>query len=326
MIKTIMLLAVLSVLSVARPAGAALHGGCQVVAGFHSNDDGYDHAIVLQSNGDIREIFYVVNSFHAGSVLINYPDAIAIAGFYTDLDHIRHVIVARSSGLVDEIYYGTWGVSAVTIGTFAPGSITGVAGWVDDANYYHAAVSLTNGDIRELQYGPLVGPPVWVTRYSFGTSVAVKDIVGYNDYWDNRIVAQLSSPATAMAVIAWRGSSTSTVGYVTQSTFPTGCNLDTASNVTAFDLGPFVGQDFLSWGTNSGRVCNLPFTVPSSGMQSDPAAQTASFTAPVVSVSGFAETFTNYNIPHVVTALSNGAVYDTAGTGAGAGTYYLGTY
>jgi hypothetical protein len=311
----------------ARPATASLHSGRQVVAGFHSDDDGYDHAIILQADGTIRETFYVSGSFHSGSPLTRYADATRIAGFYTDYDHVRHVIIARSGGQVDELYYGTWGISAVNLGMFGPNSITGVAGWVDGFNYYHAAVSLTNGDVRELQYGPLIGAPTWVTRYSFGGSVTVRDISGYSDYNANRIVAQLSSPTTSLAVIAWSGNSSATVGYVTQSTYPTGCNLDTASNVTAFDVGPLVGQDYLSWGTSGSKLCGLSFTVPTSGTQSDPASLAVSFGSPVVSVSGFAESFHgNYNVPHVVTALSNGAVYDVSGAGSGAGSYYLGSY
>src|SRR5690348_15483071 len=127
--RTILAATATMLLMWAPQARATVHSGRQSVAGFYSNDDGDDHAIVLLSNGDIREIFYVDGSFHSGSVLINIPDAVAIAGFYTDYDQNRHVIVGRSNGVVEEVYYGWWGLSTTPLGSsFGSNTIKAVAG------------------------------------------------------------------------------------------------------------------------------------------------------------------------------------------------------
>src|SRR2546423_433987 len=74
---------------------------------YFTPNDGYRHAIVSTSDGDIHEIFYRpdIGVHVTQPALATFPNIAAVSAFYTSDDKFRHVIVTDTSGNVTEVFY-----------------------------------------------------------------------------------------------------------------------------------------------------------------------------------------------------------------------------
>jgi hypothetical protein len=138
-----------------RPAAAAPIAGPHSVSAFYSDDDHYLHAIVAQTSGDVREVFYVPGSFHSsGGVIAHFDSPIAaVASYYTSGDRLRHVIVALQNWQVWEVYFNPQvGISQAYIATMHGAPIT-VSAWADTptSGYfgatYQPSIAIPPGDV-----------------------------------------------------------------------------------------------------------------------------------------------------------------------------------
>lgn len=86
-------------------ASATPISGPHSVSAFYSNDDGFLHAIVAQTSGDVQEVYYANGSVHS-DVLAQFASPVtAVGSFYSVSDALRHVIVGLQNGQVWEVYF-----------------------------------------------------------------------------------------------------------------------------------------------------------------------------------------------------------------------------
>jgi hypothetical protein len=146
------------------------------VGGLYSPDDGFRHAIVGTTDGNMHEIYYSPNVGIFHDVLANFgPNRIvAVGAFYSPDDGARHALVATDD--VDS------GPTPYDI-SFDPGfgihvlahisGTVGIAGfYTNDDGYRHAIVGTGDGTVYEVFYNQnysFVSPP-GVIGSNFGPS------------------------------------------------------------------------------------------------------------------------------------------------------------
>lgn len=141
--------------------------GVTDVAGFFSADDSFCHAIVLDADGSIFELYYqklglttflVPNQIFGVSTALLLPASALsrsifnIAAFYTPDDRRRHVILATDDGQVTEYAYGAGLQPKLTVlGEYGP--LIDVAGFfTPDDGLRHAVLARADGRLTELYY------------------------------------------------------------------------------------------------------------------------------------------------------------------------------
>jgi hypothetical protein len=115
-------------------ASAAILQRPRAVSAFYTPDDGYMHAIVAQTDGSIREVYFLEGSFVSSSVIATFSGVMGVTAYYTPVDGYRHAIVALANGQIWEVYYQPkFGISQDLLTTLDPnvfGTPYSVAGWV----------------------------------------------------------------------------------------------------------------------------------------------------------------------------------------------------
>ncbi len=131
-------------------AAAAILQRPRAVSAFYTPDDGYMHAIVAQTDGSIREVYFLEGAFVSSSVIASFSGVVGVTAYYTPVDGFRHAVVALANGQIWEVYYQpkygiTSGISSrrSTPRSSAPSSP--VAGWVTPDTTQNLAVATSGG-------------------------------------------------------------------------------------------------------------------------------------------------------------------------------------
>src|SRR5690348_11746223 len=68
------------------------------LAGYYTDNDNFQHAIVATTDGNINEVFFNPQTGIHQDVLANFANVIGLAGYYTPNDGYQHAIVATRDG------------------------------------------------------------------------------------------------------------------------------------------------------------------------------------------------------------------------------------
>ena len=160
------------------------------VAGYYT-PDGFRHAIVAKTNGDLHEIFFSPQSGIGVDRLACFDTIDHLDGFFTSDDGYQHEIVATPDGDIHEIFFKPNDIR------FTEPPIARFNGIVDIAAFYAeddqnriVIVATDNGDITEIFYNPSTGihitqPPI----ASFADMVGIAAFYTPDDHFRHVIVA-----------------------------------------------------------------------------------------------------------------------------------------
>ena len=124
------------------------------IAGFFSSDDNVNHAIVVSAAGDVKELFYDVESGQGLAALTTSEDTVAVGAFFSSDDNVRHVLIGTAAGDLTEVFFNPQQGQGQVVLTNLP-DIVGVAGFFsDDDNYRHGIVGTADGNVTEVFYHP----------------------------------------------------------------------------------------------------------------------------------------------------------------------------
>jgi hypothetical protein len=152
-------------------AGATPISGPHSVSAFYSNDDGFLHAIVAQTSGDVQEVYYVNGSVHS-DVLAQFASPVtAVGSFYSVSDALRHVIVGLQNGQVWEVYFNPQvGITRTLLRTeYFP--IISVTAWSDafGAEWY-STLDSGGGAVMSTIFQLQNHAPVFFQTYGYATT------------------------------------------------------------------------------------------------------------------------------------------------------------
>jgi hypothetical protein len=319
-VHTMIAAAVLAAPGTALASYGAGHGS---VAAFYTPDDGYDHAIIAQSNGNVREVFFADNSFSSGSVLTSFSGIVGLGAYYTPADHNRHVIVGLSNGQVWEVYYNpSFGVRQDQLFTIpaGTGTISAVAGFVSSSGQQNAVVATTEGMIFDYQW------PSWQLHTVVGLA-STDDINGMtafatSDGVDHIVFSRTDSPVLLEAY--WYQGGVPSEFSTPLRTLEADLGGDFGTSIVS--LGGFAnpsgysGADDILFTNTSNQLRDYAYT----GSGNDVTGHTTTdwpFTyGPSIVASG---AFTAGSSRHSVVAMSNGDLWDMYQPAPGSGwTYY----
>jgi 2-keto-3-deoxy-6-phosphogluconate aldolase len=159
------------------------------LAGYYTDSDGYQHAIVATSDGVVHEVFFNPAAGIGEDDLAQYAagSIVAVAGYFTP-DGYQHAIVATSDGQVHEIFFNPdQGLGQDVLATFAAGSIVKLAGYfTPEDGYQHVIVATIDGVVHEVFFSPTQGLGQDVlAQYAAGTVVSLAGYVTPQDGFNN---------------------------------------------------------------------------------------------------------------------------------------------
>lgn len=163
-----------------------LSGG---LAGYYTDFDSNQHAIVATADGSVNEIYFNPTTGIFKDVLGYFRGVTAIAAYYTPQDGFEHAIVAGSDGDLTEIYFNPQrGIFEDTLAHF--NGIIAIAGFVSpDDNYQHVIVGTQDGNITEVYFNPQFGVfQAHLAQYS-SPIVAIGGFFSSDDNYRHAIVA-----------------------------------------------------------------------------------------------------------------------------------------
>jgi hypothetical protein len=171
-----------------RTVQLANYAGVIRVGGFYSDDDGYRHALINTTDGDLHEIFYNPGTGQGDAVLSTVGTLSGLAGFYSGDDHYRHAIAALPDQTVHEIFYNPdTGQGDALLAHYD--TILGVGVFFSpDDHYRHAIVALANGEVHEIFYNPDTGQGDAVLAQYSGV-LAVAGFYSDDDRFRHAIIA-----------------------------------------------------------------------------------------------------------------------------------------
>jgi hypothetical protein len=156
-------------------ASAAIIQRPRSVAAFYTPDDGYMHAIVAQTDGSIREVYFLEGSFVSSAVIASFPGVMAVTAYYTPVDGYRHAIVALANGQIWEVYYQPkFGISQDLLTTLDPtdfGTPYAIAGWVTPDTTQNLVIGSSGNFQNSLNHFTFYTHPFRLEGSQFGEDV-----------------------------------------------------------------------------------------------------------------------------------------------------------
>jgi hypothetical protein len=156
-------------------ASAAILQRPRSVAAFYTPDDGDMHAIVAQTDGSIREVYFVEGSFVSSAVIASFPGVVALTAYYTPIDGYRHAIVALANGQIWEVYYQPkYGIFQDLLTTLAPtsfGTPYAIAGWVTPDTTQNLVIGTSGNFQNGLHHFTFYTHPFTLEASQFGQDV-----------------------------------------------------------------------------------------------------------------------------------------------------------
>ncbi|MGZ4784356.1 MAG: N,N-dimethylformamidase beta subunit family domain-containing protein [Acidimicrobiales bacterium] len=130
------------------------HPGVVAVSGFFSDDDGFSHAIVLQDDGTLTEIFFHPVLGQDEVALGTFPGAIDVASFFSADDGYRHAIVLQDDGTLTEVFFHpVQGRGTAELATIAGGRRVSGHRVDDDAHFdRRIVVTADDGRLHEVRF------------------------------------------------------------------------------------------------------------------------------------------------------------------------------
>jgi hypothetical protein len=319
-------------------ASATLIPSPRAVSAFYTPDDGYMHAIVAQTDGSVREVYFKDFGLTASALLTTLPNMVGVSGYYTPADRYRHVIVALANGQIWHVSYNPGvGISQsllTTVDLSVEHSIVSVAAWANPDNSQNFVVA-TAGNL--IHYTFSASSALRVAGKSQGVMGQV-DIAAWNgnDYWygnmNHLAVIAFWDNATSIAKFSW----SSDHGYLTYpylhwdyGAYPT--TLGSISGF-AYSISPGSTDDILyvdRLNDSSPLGVIEDFTSFDANGYATPTGIENPITGPgfTVPLSIAAAQDTGSGMRHAIVGLFDGEVRDYIQLGNGAGKYYaLGSY
>jgi hypothetical protein len=148
---------------------------------YYTPSDGYRHAIVATSDGEVHEIFFNPKTGRGNATLACFCGLRFLTAFYTADDQMQHPVVATATGDIFEVYYkpGSFHISGL-IANFA--NIIGISGFYagDDHNRI-CIVGTADGAVHEVFWSAAIG--AHVTQPALATFPSLRHLSAF--YTDN---------------------------------------------------------------------------------------------------------------------------------------------
>ena len=164
---------------------------------YFTPNDGYRHAIVSTSDGEIHEVFYNPKTGTGNAKLAHFCGIRHLSAFYTPDDGFQHPIIVTDTGDIFEIYYkpGEFHVTS-SLANF-PGIVALSGFYAADDRTRILIVGQGNGQIHEVFYRPSIG--IHVTQPALATFPGLTHIAAFytgDDKFRHAIVATIDGDIT----------------------------------------------------------------------------------------------------------------------------------
>lgn len=170
------------------PQQCARTHGLDGVAGYYTQADKYQHAIVA-NNGSLYEIFFNQAKGIFQSHLGRFRDTVAIAGYSAPADAGRQsVIIARGNGEIHQLWFNAAGISSALLDRVT-GTVDVGALYSYDTGRQHAVAVTSGGDVVELAWLPAAG----VRRTTLTNIPGASHVAGFFTLDDHRNIVLVAT-------------------------------------------------------------------------------------------------------------------------------------
>jgi hypothetical protein len=127
------------------------------VAAFYTSDDKLLHAIVLQTNGDMTEVYWTDPSKASRVPLAQtkITDVVGVGGYYSSHDKMRHALIAEASGAIWDFPYNSATPGAlrqIKPSTTIIGHIQAIDGYATSDGEQHIIIGTDQKMVFQLRY------------------------------------------------------------------------------------------------------------------------------------------------------------------------------
>jgi hypothetical protein len=127
------------------------------VAAFYTPDDKLLHAIVLQTNGDMTEVYWTDPSKVSKVRLAQttFTDVVGVGGYYSSHDKMRHALIAEASGAIWDFPYNS--DTPGTLRQIKPspaitGHVQAIDGYATSDGEQHIIIATDQKTVIQLRY------------------------------------------------------------------------------------------------------------------------------------------------------------------------------